>query len=291
MNQSTGDTVCVLCYSGRSGRSGEHVLPTWLLNGLWPSTQGPYTTFKDGREVTKRDGEVRTQTSSIRFKLPTCSKCNGILNRRFEQPAKGPLLGLFNANAPVEKTDGEAVGLWFVKTWLLLAHPEIVSSDPSWPLRPWEPIDQGLYEWTVNGTAPPADISGWLLKMDRSTLAQSPRHISLPSVEADGQTYRCRVTQFGLGPWEVHLVHHPGWSIDHPLETERRAFRIWPPRGARLDPSDVPSVPDGAVRWLIGPTLFYGHNTFWKTKRPPLSASTNLDPSILGAGGLIGMSI
>lgn len=290
MNQSIRNAACVLCYSGRSGRSGEHVLPTWLLDDLWPSTKSPYTTVRDGRAVTKRDGEVRTQTSSIRFKLPTCSACNGALNDRFE-PAKAHLLGLFNDSIPVEATDGEAVGLWFVKTWLLLTHPAIVSSDPGWPILPWEPIDRSLYEWTINGTAPPDDISGWLLNVDRSTVAQSPRHISLPSVQADGQTYRCRVMQFGLGPWEVHLVHHPGWSINHPLEAEGRAFRIWPPGEARLDPMDIPSVPEGEVRWLVGPTLFYSPNTFWNMRRSPLSASTTLDPSILGAGGLIGMSI
>lgn len=290
MNESIRHIVCVLCRSDHSGRSGEHVLPAWLLNDLWPSADGPYTTFRGGRAVTKRNGEVRTQTSSGRFKLPTCSACNGILNDRFERSAKAHILELFNDNAPVEARDGRVVGLWFVKTWLLLTHPELVSSDPGWPIRLWKPLDQSLYGWMTHGEAPPCDISAWLLKVDRTSVAPSTRHIPLPTVKADGRTYQCRVIQFGLGRSEVHLVHHPGWSIDHPLEAEQRAFRIWPPSHARLDPAELPAVPENDTRWLRGPTLFYSPNTFSRQKRSPLSVSTTFDPSMLGPYGLIVMS-
>lgn len=266
----------MLCRSGRSGRAGEHVLPTWLLDDLWPVADGPYTTHRDGHAITKRDGYVRSQTSSARFKLPMCPACNGVLNERFEVPAKPLIRRMLIDNEAVENADAEIVGLWFVKTWLLLTHPELLSSDPGWPSRPWEPLDPSLHDWMINAGQPPLFVSSWLIKVDRAKMAVATRHIPLPTVVVDGQTLDFRVLQFGLGSVEIHLAHHPGWSIDHPLEAEGRALRLWPPGGARLDLAGLPAVPGNEVRWLKGPTLHFEPKAYWATKRPPLTVSTDV---------------
>lgn len=135
--------------------------------------------------MTKRDGNVRFQTSSVRFKLPLCPKCNGVLNERFERLAKALIRRLLLENGVVDNVGAETVGLWFVKTWLLLTHPEVVPSDPGWPSLPWEPIDASLYDWTINAGPPPPFVSAWLIKVDRARSALTTRHIPLPTVVAD----------------------------------------------------------------------------------------------------------
>lgn len=137
---------CALCTSGRSGKDGEHVLPNWLL-GMWPSASGPFTLYRNGEPVLRRDGSVRTQTSAARFKLPMCRACNGVLDQRFERPAKPLIERIFNAGPALDPSEAELVGRWFVKTWLLLARPELHVSDPGYEPTPCVPLEPSLYEW------------------------------------------------------------------------------------------------------------------------------------------------
>ncbi len=266
----------MLCKTGRSGKDGEHVLPRWLLD-MWPAKSGPFTIFRNGSPVLSRDGRVRSQTSSARFKLPVCQECNAVLNERFEEPAKPLVRRLFNRGPALTHNESQVIGCWFVKTWLLLAHPEVRVSDPGWPLRPWQPVRQALYEWMISGSQIPAGLSAWLMRIDREgPPAAATRHLSLPTVIADGRTIEFQVLQFGLGSIDVSLVYHPMWPIDHPLVAEERAAQLWPPRDASiLDVRGLALVRPREMAWLKGPSVHFQPNTYGKVSLHPLSDSTD----------------
>lgn len=274
VTRSIRDEPCVLCSTGRSGREGELVLPRWLLNDLWPVAQGPYTTHRNGEPLTKRDGTPRSQTSAVRHKLPMCPSCNGILNDRFEVPAKPLIRRLLLDKGPVGPQEADIVGEWFVKTWLLLSHPQITTSDPGSAPTTWEP-DPKLYTWMFESQPAPPDISVWLLRVDLTAISPITQWIPLPVVVADGRTLRFRSQQVGLGRVEAHLVHHPGWPISHPLEDQGRALRLWPSTASALDIASLPEVPANEVRWLTGPQVHFVPDTYWRLVRQPLSPSTD----------------
>jgi len=251
------------------------VLPTWLLD-MWPARFGPFTLHRNGESVLARDGNVRPQTSAARFKLPMCPSCNGELDRRFEKPAKQLIRRIFNSDGVLDPPEAEIVGLWFVKTWLLLAHPEVRVSDPGFDPKPWVPPEQHHYEWMITGMAPPPGLSAWLVKLDRTVQAPATRHIALPKVITDGKTVRFRSFQFGLSWLDVSLVYRPNWTIDHPLEGEHRAARLWPPSGGNgLDVGTLPFVPEREMAWLKGPTIHLQPNVYGKMEIPALSPSTD----------------
>jgi hypothetical protein len=113
-DEAAASKPCVFCNTGRSGRKGEHVLPRWLLK-MWSAESGPFTLFRDGEPVRKRDGQVRTETSATRFSLPVCSECNGVLEERFEAPAKPLMRQLLTTDDPVlGQSEAKVVGQWFV---------------------------------------------------------------------------------------------------------------------------------------------------------------------------------
>ena len=254
------------------------MLPNWLL-GMWPSASGPFTLYRNGEPVLRRDGSVQTQTSAARFKLPMCRACNGVLDQRFERPAKPLIRRIFNAGPALDPSEAELVGRWFVKTWLLLARPELQVSDPGYEPTPWVPLEPSLYEWmTVEPPTPtPTGLSAWLVKIDREGRpAAATRHIALPTVVADGSTVQFRAFRFGLGWLDVSLVHHPLWAISHPLEAEGRAARLWPPSPTTgLEVGGLPLVGDREMSWLTGPTVHFQPDTYGKIELPPLSATTD----------------
>ncbi len=266
----------MLCLSDRSGNEGEHVLPRWLLK-MWPAESGPFTLFRNSEPVLRRDGGIRTQASAVRFKLPVCRACNSELDQRFEKPAKPLIRRIFNAGPPLDPSEVEIVGRWFVKTWLLLAHPQVRASDPGHELTPWQPFQQNLYGWMVSGSEPPAGLSAWATKIDRKAAqATETCHLALPTVVADGSTIEFRVRRFGLAWLDVSLVYHPLWAIDHPLEAQGQAVRLWPPHHTSgLDVGRLPLVRDREMAWLSGPTVHFRPHTHGKVELPALSVSTD----------------
>ena len=75
----------------------------------------------------------------------------------------------------------------------------------------------------------PTGLSAWAFKpIGKPADDGEFRRIALPTVVLDGVTTRFQVMAFAVGGVEVHLVYHPDWEIDHPLEREHRAVRLWP---------------------------------------------------------------
>jgi len=142
------------------------------------------------------------------------------------------------------------VGLWFVKTWILLAHPALVVSDPGFSMTSWEPWNPRWNEWMVSGGEPPDGLSAWLTKVDHTETAESPVCIDLPlgSVNRDGAAVF--LIDFGLGETVVSVLYHPEWKIKHPLEDDGRAIRLWPQATAEtFDYSAFASVRRREVVW------------------------------------------
>ena len=72
----------------------------------------------------------------------------------------------------------------------------------------------------------------------------------------------------------VTLVYHPGWWIDHPLEIEGAAARMWPRQ--RTEPVKFTAMPRASTRdprWLDGPRLTFSDAAYDAARMPRLSAS------------------
>jgi hypothetical protein len=124
---------CVLC-GHPSSRAGEHVRPRWLM-GMFPEAEGPYTWYVNADPIPRRDGRPRRHSSVGATTVPMCEQCNAALNDRFETPVKPLIRQIFETDGRVQLSGSEALiaGRWFVKTWLLLAHPSAGHSEPGIP--------------------------------------------------------------------------------------------------------------------------------------------------------------
>lgn len=116
--------TCVLCGKHPSSRKGEHTQPQWYLQAF-PAHVGPFTTHEGEQPARKPDGTLRPpQESFPRTKLPVCDlACNPRLNRRFEEPAKPIVRGLWGGHTSLSSSEAFDFALWVVKTWLLTVHP------------------------------------------------------------------------------------------------------------------------------------------------------------------------
>lgn len=260
--------TCALCRIRPSSPTGEHVWPTWLL-ALFPESEGPYTRYVNGWPETKRDGATaRTQTSTERVKLPCCTECNAILDDRFERVAKPIVRRLMITDGHLTLSAEEAftLGLWLLKTWLLLAHPAARSSDPGRSPRRWNlaMVPDDIYGWTVTGEDPPSGLSVWAVREIQTDSGRHipPRRLPLPTVVADGRTVSFQVFRCAIRFLDVTLVYHPGWEIAHPLETEGRAARLWPNDGAMVSFATLPAVAVRDTVWIEGPTLTFAPGAF-----------------------------
>ena len=136
--------------------------PLWLLDMFSP-TDGPYSWWKSGKQVSKRNGSPRTHTSVGVVKVPACAICNGFLHRRFEWPAKPLIRSLLaeDGNVVFRGTDAIVVAQWFMKTWLLLLTPQPVNRTPvSPPLAGRLYRKRGMDGWSPTSLPPPGSPSG-----------------------------------------------------------------------------------------------------------------------------------
>ena len=281
---------CALCSSRPSSPTGEHVWPRWYLESF-PDSEGPYTRLVDGRAETKRDEvTVRTQSSVERVKLPCCVECNGILEVRFERPAKSVVRRLMATDGHTTLNAGEAdaLGLWLLKTWLLLAHPAARSSTPGRSPQRWDlslvPTD--IYDWTVNDRPAPTGFSVWTAREVQESGGTTPgRRIPLPRVVADGQTVAFQVFRCAVRFLDVTLVYHPGWLIAHPLELEGRAERLWPTSGRAINFDALPPVASRDTVWMEGPTLTFAPGAFGSNDLRPLGS--DWDPTFPPLPGVV----
>lgn len=273
--QFEGET-CVLCKARASSRTGEHVWPLWLLDMFSP-TDGPYSWWKSGKQVSKRNGSPRTHTSVGVVKVPACAICNGFLHRRFEWPAKPLIRSLLaeDGNVVFRGTDAIVVAQWFMKTWLLLAHPAARESDPGVTPSRWEAVSEAWYGWMVTDQPPPTGFSIWVTRRAEGVPRPAvTRRIPLPTVVADGREIQFRVKRAGVRFLDVSLVYHPDWEIEHPLEAEGRALRLWPLEAeGGADFASLPPVHPRDLAWLKGPRLHFLPDAFGGDDLPPLSPS------------------
>jgi len=182
------------------------------------------------------------------------------------------------------------VSLWFLKTWLLLAHPAARESDPEVTPARWDSGSDDLYGRMVTNQPLPNRLSIWVTR--RAEEAPKPamaQHIPLPTVIADGRTIQFRAKRAGVLFLDVSLVYHPGWEIEHPLELDGRALRLWP-RAAdtEADFASLPPVHPKVMGWLKGPTLHLLPGALGSANLPPLSPSFDpmeLLPQFASGGG------
>ncbi|RLK54422.1 hypothetical protein CLV68_5972 [Actinokineospora cianjurensis] len=265
----------MLCHQRESTPTGEHVWPSWLLRKLFPPNDGPYSVERKG------PGEIPDvvwQGSSFnRVKLPCCAACNGRLNTRFEAACRGVVERLVGQHDdPVLDTDDTGrLGLWLVKTTLLLSHPAAVNSSGTIPAERWDADrlpQNDLYAWLTNDGPPPDGLSAWLSRVDADAVARQHQPLmSLPTVVADGQNTHFLVRSQGFLTWEITLLYHPGWPVTHPLEPAGQSARVWPPRTEPLDLDALPAIDRYAVAWAHGPELWFAEGTYRPDTLPPLT--------------------
>lgn len=274
------DAPCALCPAGDSTPTGEHVWPRWMTRALFPSAEGPYTWHTNDQPILKRDGTPRRHESFGTVKVPACLVCNGTLNSRFEDPAKESVRSLLRTRGDITLDGRQAtvVGLWLLKTWLLHVHPAVVDSEPGLDRSSWNPVPEDLYGWMVDGSAPPPGLSAWAWRAaDDDPPGIATRHIPLPTVTADGVTVDFQSIDLTVSGVAVSVAYHPGWAIDHPLEAEARAIRMWPrdPRES-ADFARLPLVGPNDTRWLAGPHITFFPGTYDPSSLPPLSPHMDL---------------
>ncbi len=235
------------------------MFPQWLLKEF-PREDGPYTIRVDQDPVTKRDGKMPRRHQAIpRVKLPVCEPCNNELDRRFEKRAKPLIRALLAGDGEVTFTaaEGDIVALWFVKTWLLHAHPSTVHSDPGVTHPKWDGSTVDLWSWTVSNSPPPDGLSMWVTRNDRGNDWDGiTQHVRLPTLVVDDLEIVFRVHRLGLRNVEASLVYHPGIQIEHPLEGEGKALRLWPRAGSTpVDLAILPTVHPRSFEWLTAGRL------------------------------------
>jgi hypothetical protein len=267
--------TCLLCQVRASSPTGEHVWPLWLLKAF-PSGKR-YTWWINGEQLLNRDGQPRKQEAVDKVKLPVCIACNSILSRRFEQPAKPLIRSVLDRDGNVVLSGPHAMDVagWFLKTWLLLAHPAARESDPAVTPARWDSASDDLYGWMVTNQPPPTGLSIWVTR--RAEEGPEPavtQYIPLPTVIADGRTIQFSAKRAGVQFLDVSLVYHPDWEIEHPLELDGRALRLWP-RAADAEAhfASLPPVHPKVMGWLKGPTLHFLPGALGSANLPPLSPS------------------
>lgn len=270
MNLSGRD--CVLCVTGKSGAKGEHVLPQWFNERFIPKNSGPdevYTIEKNGVAVTWPNTDKPIGLKKF-FEtcIPCCADCNSKLNSRFEQAMAN--IGYDSATALRNFTAAEAavLGEWWLKTLLLLVHPE--ATEPpnteestgagviSWPLQ-----SQDLYNWMRQGFLPPKGLSVYAYRFDAAAQEVQAPDFPIPEVTADNGCFSSYVSLFGLEHLRFIVSYHPGWELDLPSVQEGTLAQLWPARGT-LDLSTLVPVPAEPIR-------FYGVSVLMSEDFDPLN--------------------
>jgi hypothetical protein len=231
---------CVLCRDGVSTRDGEHVVPQWFLRRYLAATDGPYITDVNGAPVLNSRSAPRKH-SWPEVRLPACENCNRALRDRFEIGApQGVVQDFFDAPfvRDMSAVDARLLGLWLLKTWVLLAHPSAVytnsQSPPSWS------SGSDLWSWTAIGDEPPASLSLWINRQDINATSDG----GAIDIRFAGQA-------FIRGTYEVHGVAIDGEVIGDAPTVKDGLSRLWPPSGdARL--AALPVLPRDHFRWLAG---------------------------------------
>ena len=212
-----------------------------------------------------------------RVQVPCCEYCNRELNRRFERNPRHIVERMFGSTEDLvlEVDDAALLGLWLVKTMLMLVHPAAVNSVPSMRSQRWDISrlpNVDLYSWTVTDSSPPDGLSVWLSRVDTHAAARPRKPVMhLPTVVADGLSARFMAHSQVMRMWEITLLCHPGWPVIHPLESTGEAVREWPPVGDRIDLAALPAIDAHTVRWVAGPELWFDAGAYPSPSLPNLT--------------------
>ncbi len=277
--------LCSICEKSEAD-SREHVWPSWYLRHLDQIAPPPYGWALNGVPVSNRSGEpVRSQRRQ-RVLLPVCEGCNGSLDLFVEKPAKDVIRDLVTNRwaGSVERSEWQALGVWFAKVLLLLGHPRSRHEHPAidrvavrFDGRPPD------YTWLVDGSAPPKELSLWVHNCDMDDETTKYR-VPLPNVViSEGQEVNFEVMVLGMEGLCVTMVWHPGWQIVHPLESQGLAWELLHSPPTRGDLSSLSRMGAKSVAWTpFRPTLKEGFVLDWTL--PPLAATESWPaaPEVLG---------
>jgi hypothetical protein len=255
--------MCVFCRSAATGQ-GEHALPRWLLK-RWDG-QAPITREVNRKPVTRANGSPLKRPNMDPVLLPVCRSCNDWLNRTFEQPARPHLRAVLDGPTPLDAIGTEQLARWWVKTLLLLRHPDAQDSFPgpwSGP-KPWQLPKEMLPSIRTTNRIP-HDLSLWVAVLDEkagSAALETRLYVPLPrTFRTDGAGGQGRSTLFGTAlpngsQLLLQLVYHPLCDVEHPFEAAGLATKLWPDRPPTLDISTQPVLSsDGYVQLS---NLFHG---------------------------------
>ncbi|MFI7680077.1 hypothetical protein [Actinophytocola sp. NPDC049390] len=276
MPKMFANTICVFGCQRPSSPKGEHVWPYWVLE-MFTDSDGPCRVEINGQPVLKRDGRVRQYTSITKVRMPCCEECNRELNRRFEQHPRLVIQKMLDADGGVVlgSEEAELFGLWWLKTMLLLSHPDTKETAVGVNPNRWDlaEVPDDLYSWMVTGEPPPSGLSVWFSRQSTAGCREEskPVEICLPTVIADGRRATFMARQAGLKFCAATLVYHPGWPIEYPPEASSgAAVRIWPPSETNLDLTSLRELDRWPVRWVPGPVLNFMDGAYGSVSLPPL---------------------
>lgn len=257
---------CVLCSSPSVGR-GEHVWSHWLLGEF--NGEGPFRTEKSGVAYENRDHEVVTFSGVQGVHVPMCHCHNTkVLKELVEDPAAPVMRRVLRSDKgtlpTLDPDEAAALGRWFLKVGLLLAHPEAVHDNPH-VRRSASPAGRIDYssewiQWMADGVDPSEDFSVYVTRAaptgdgsgDGTGDASSEATILLPGhVVVDGHELPFMCRQLGVRDLYATIVFHPGWPILHPLVEAGQAQLLWPPPGAPVDLDALTPICSRQLRFVV----------------------------------------
>lgn len=246
----------MLCENGVSGNKGEHVLPLWFIDRTIPKNSDAvdvYTVEKNGVVMKWPSGKTVGLEKFYETCVPCCADCNGKLNTRFEQAMAG--IGYDSVASLRHFTSGEAavLGEWWLKTLLLLVHPEatelkVMGESTGVGVIAWPRQHKNLYHWMTHALPAPNGLCVYAYKVDRSAEGIGDVSFPIPEVHADNGTFPSYVAAVEFEKMGLIISFHPGWSADLPGVQEGTLVQLWPHKG-ELDLSTLTAVPDSPVRF------------------------------------------
>lgn len=151
-------------------------------------------------------------------------------------------------------------------------HPEarLKAREGYIPLPQWDLATiPDMYSWMVNGQPSPVGLSVWISQVRDPEPGEPPsQRIMLPRVVADGHSTRLQGNRCTIRFLGIDLVYHPGWAIEHPLEADGRAVRMWPYSGSSSTVSiaGLPAVSSRAITWATGLKVHFAPGMYKKSE-------------------------
>src|SRR5439155_24397164 len=94
------------------------------------------------------------------------SNCNGWLDQEFEQPAQPHVRSVFRGDTLLDRDGVRSFALWWLKTLLLLSHPDVERTFWREGPRSWAAFPADLLRYLRRTGAFPPDLSLWMAVPD-----------------------------------------------------------------------------------------------------------------------------